>query len=167
MTGLDYSPTAIDLSQNMYKAVTNLNFVQGDAEDLPFKNNTFDSVINVESSHCYGNMASFVKEVARVLKPGGYFSWVDLRGENMLSDLETAFQLPNLKLIREELITDNVVQALDQIHELKVDAIHKNVPKWIQPAFKDFAGVRDSKNYNAFKEGTAVYLAKVYHKISA
>ena len=70
MTGSDFTPTAISLSQKVHCGIPNLTFVQGDAEKLPFEDHMFDTVINVESSHCYGNMDAFVKEVARVLKPG-------------------------------------------------------------------------------------------------
>jgi len=41
-----------------------------------------------------------------------------------------------------------------------------HVPKFLQPAFRDFSGVKNSKIYNAFKDGSAVYLAKGYQKIS-
>jgi len=78
MTGLDYSENAVGLANQFFNE-DNLDYVQGDAESLPFEAETFDAVINVESSHCYGSMESFVGEVKRVLKPGGIFSWVDLR----------------------------------------------------------------------------------------
>ena len=84
MTGLDYSSKAVKLSNEIHVNVSNLSFIQGDAEKLPFENDSFDAVINVESSHCYGNMNQFVNEVVRVLKPGGYFSWVDLRASSMI-----------------------------------------------------------------------------------
>ena len=164
MTGLDFSPTAISLSQKMHGDIPNLTFVHGDAEKLPFEDHNFDVVINVESSHCYGNMDAFVKEVSRVLKPGGYFSWVDLRGTDMIQALEVALSHPQLQLVRNEIITENVIQALDEIHERKIDLIREYIPKWIQPAFKDFAGVKNSKIYNAFKDGSAIYLAKAYQK---
>ena len=166
MIGLDYSTKAVKLSINLHKEVHNLQFVKGDAESLPFDDKSFDAVINVESSHCYGNMAAFVKEASRVLKPGGYLSWVDLRGEEMLSDTESAFNIPELNCIYEETITPQVLQALDDIHERKMEMIDLHVPKFLQPAFRDFSGVRNSKIYNAFKDGSAVYLAKGYQKIS-
>ena len=84
MTGLDYSSSAIKLSNKIHSNVSNLHFIKGDAENLPFDDNTFDAVINVESSHCYGNMKKFLNEVYRVLKKGGHFTWVDLRGKDMV-----------------------------------------------------------------------------------
>ena len=164
MTGLDYSRSAIELSNKIHNNVSNLKFIQGDAENLPFDDNTFDTVINVESSHCYGNMKSFLNEVCRVLKKGGHFSWVDLRGNEMIKDTESAFEELDLKCIYEQTITLEVIEALDGIHERKMEMINLHVPKFLQPSFKDFAGVKNSKIYNAFNDGSAVYLAKAFQK---
>ena len=166
MIGLDYSQSAIELSRRLHKDVPNLQFIQGDAESLPFEDHTFDVVINVESSHCYGNVDAFIKEVSRVLKPGGYFSWVDLRSKEMFAETESAFNIHDFSPIHSETITKEVVQALDEIHERKMTMIADNVPKVFQTAFRDFAGVKDSKIYNAFQEGNAVYLAKAFQKVT-
>jgi ubiquinone/menaquinone biosynthesis C-methylase UbiE len=45
--------------------------VQGDAQNLPFPDQSFDAVINVEASHIYPEFERFVGEVARVLPPEG------------------------------------------------------------------------------------------------
>ena len=148
----------------IHNNITNLKFVKGDAEKLPFDDNTFDAVINVESSHCYGNMKSFLKEVYRVLKKGGHFSWVDLRGKDMIKNTESAFEELDMKFIHEQTITSEVIEGLDGIHERKIEMIKLHVPKLLQPAFKDFAGVKNSKIYNAFNDGSAVYLAKAFQK---
>ena len=50
--GLDYSASAVALSNRLHKNVNNLSFIRGDAENLPFEDESFDVVINVESSHC-------------------------------------------------------------------------------------------------------------------
>ena len=164
ITGLDYSASAIKLSKKLHGNISNINFVKGDAESLPFDDNSFDAVINVESSHCYGNMESFVGEVYRVLKKGGHFSWADLRGKEMVKDTESVFDNSQLNCIHESVITPQVIDALDEVHEQKMGMIKNHVPKILQTAFKDFAGAKDSKIYNAFKNGGAVYLAKSFKK---
>lgn len=59
--------------------VDGLSYVQADAENLPFGDESFDAIINVESSHCYPHIDSFLSEVSRVLAPGGCFGIVDFR----------------------------------------------------------------------------------------
>ena len=57
------------------KLTKKLNFYRGESEKLnevqEIHEESVDVVINVESSHCYGNFKEFVKQVDRVLKPGG------------------------------------------------------------------------------------------------
>jgi len=59
--------------------VDGLRYVQADAENLPFDDASFDAILNVESSHCYPSIDSFLSEVRRVLAPGGCFGIVDFR----------------------------------------------------------------------------------------
>ena len=131
---------------------------------MPFKDNTFDAVINIESSHCYGNMKRFLSEVSRVIKPGGYFGWADLRAKDMVEETEFAFEKSNLTCIHNNTITQEVLDALDDIHDVKMTMITNHVPKFLQSAFTDFAGAKNSKIYNSFKSGNAVYLSKVLKK---
>jgi hypothetical protein len=52
----------------------------------------FNPVINIESAHCYWSMDTFLPQVGRVLRPGGGFSFADLRsvaGANMLENSST------------------------------------------------------------------------------
>lgn len=162
--GLDYSQSATKLSNKLHKEIPNLDFVNGDAENLPFDNDTFDAVINVESSHCYGNMTSFVNEVYRVLKTGGKFGWTDFRGKDMIKETEGIFEQSKFNCIQKKTITPQVLNALDSIHVQKIDMIKNHVPQFLQKAFKDFAGVKDSQIYNAFKNGNAEYLFKTLKK---
>ena len=79
MLGIDYSDNAVDFSSKAHNT-PGLSFRQGDAEALPCEAGSFDAILNVESSHCYGSMDRFLNEVFRVLKPGGYFLWADMLG---------------------------------------------------------------------------------------
>ena len=62
------------------------------------------------------------------------------------------------------MITPQVLNALDLIHDRKMKMIDDNVPHFVQPAFRDFAGVKDSKIYSAFSDGSAVYLSYILQK---
>jgi ubiquinone/menaquinone biosynthesis C-methylase UbiE len=61
------------LSQN----VNNAEFIQADAENLPFASASFDRVTCRIAPHHFPNVERFVQEVARVLKPGGLFLLID------------------------------------------------------------------------------------------
>ncbi|MEH7546549.1 class I SAM-dependent methyltransferase [Neobacillus vireti] len=74
--------TAVDLTQEMLTAAEkfvigngnqNVEFIKGDAESLPFSNDSFDVVTCRIAPHHFPNINEFIKEVFRVLKQGGQF----------------------------------------------------------------------------------------------
>jgi arsenite methyltransferase len=80
VTGIDMTePMIAKARANCSKLkYTNVEFVSGDIEDMPFKNDTFDIVI----SNCVLNLVpekiKAFSEVYRVLKPGGMFCVSDV-----------------------------------------------------------------------------------------
>jgi len=90
--GLDKSKKCTKFCNAFYKG-TYPFFVTGDAEHLCFDNNSFDVIINVESSRCYRNMDCFLFEAYRVLRPSGYFLFGDMRtkdkGDILMEQLRT------------------------------------------------------------------------------
>jgi ubiquinone/menaquinone biosynthesis C-methylase UbiE len=73
---------AVDLTAEMLAAAEsfiienghqNVEFVQGDAEQLPFTEESFDIVTCRIAPHHFPNVDTFIREVYRVLKPGGQF----------------------------------------------------------------------------------------------
>lgn len=154
--GVDIAKNAVDLCNQFY-SIPSLRFVEGAAEKLPFANESFDVVYNVESSHCYGNMQGFIAEVTRVLKPGGIFAWADLRTQALMETDDKLFMHSSLALLNKENITSNVLSALDQISNRKKELIQRNVPYLLRPLLSEFTGVRESKIYRGFQEGKMVY----------
>jgi ubiquinone/menaquinone biosynthesis C-methylase UbiE len=74
--------TAVDLTEEMLFAAEkfisgnghqNVNFVKGDAENLPFPSEAFDIVTCRIAPHHFPNVVTFIKEVHRVLKADGQF----------------------------------------------------------------------------------------------
>lgn len=72
VTGVDYSQDAIEYSKKLYKS-KNLNFIQADAQALPFEDSSVEVVVSLETIEHLNNPEKFVKEVKRVLKPDGVF----------------------------------------------------------------------------------------------
>ena len=59
------------------QGLTNATFAEGNAEVLPFSEADFDLVTCRIAPHHFLSVATFVQEVARVLKPGGRFVLAD------------------------------------------------------------------------------------------
>ena len=75
--------TAVDITPAMMQSanlqgITNINFQQGAAEDLPFPNDTFDVVATRFSLHHFLQPSVAVREMRRVCRPGGRVFIIDL-----------------------------------------------------------------------------------------
>jgi ubiquinone/menaquinone biosynthesis C-methylase UbiE len=115
-----------------------LSFVTGDSEFLPFEDSSFDVVVNVESSHCYGSLDAFLMQVKRVLRKDGHFLYVDLRADILYKQLHCS----GMTLIKETTITPNVLEVLNFDNERKMVLIQQSMHSLLLSAFQEFAGVR-------------------------
>ncbi len=157
MTAVDYSPQAVAYCQKRH-SVSNLAFEVGDAEALPFADGSFDAVVNVESSHCYGSMATFVSEVTRVLRPGGFFLFADLREVAEMPKLQALIAAQKgLEIIEQEDITAMVLAALRGDEQRKRAMIDDLVPANQRALFDEFAGLEGSKIMNGLESRSIVY----------
>ncbi|KRE15802.1 hypothetical protein ASE63_16370 [Bosea sp. Root381] len=162
ITGLDYSPATVRLARRLNRDVSGLSFEAGDAERLPFANGSIDVVVNIESSHCYGDVAAFAAEVARVLAPGGWFTFADMRGRESLPELNRQLAASGLLLRRESDLSPGVVAALDAADRRKRERIEK---AWLLRRFmSEFAGMKGSILYSELASGGVVYVARRYQK---
>lgn len=91
---------ALDLTQEMLEAAkkyvadqghSNVQFTQGDAEHLPFKDETFDLVTCRIAPHHFPNIERFISEALRVLKPNGQL----LLDDNVAPELDLYDQFYN------------------------------------------------------------------------
>ncbi len=86
------SAVGLDLSEQMITKATfnnqfpvRIKFKQGNAESLPFDNNTFDGVFNTISFLHYPNPQQVFNEISRILKKGGYFYLADFNYNDILN----------------------------------------------------------------------------------
>lgn len=73
-TGLDYSPDSVKLAiETNREAVDNgtVTFIQGEVRHMPFEDASFDKIFGVNIIYFFDNPMDEMKEIKRVLKPGG------------------------------------------------------------------------------------------------
>jgi len=74
ITGIDFSDAAVDVAlAKLSRHAFNLRFLVDDAESLNFPSAVFDHVISCECLEHIPHPEKMVREMARVLKPGGKF----------------------------------------------------------------------------------------------
>jgi ubiquinone/menaquinone biosynthesis C-methylase UbiE len=76
---LDEGNIKIANSEKERKNLNDIYFYVSDAQNIPvIEDQSIDVVINIESAFHYPDKALFLKEIFRVLKPGGYFLIADI-----------------------------------------------------------------------------------------
>jgi len=165
LVGIDVSHEVVALCRSRH-AVPGLSFEVGDAEHLNFADASFDAVLNIESSHCYGDRDAFLAEVRRVLRPGGYFLYADFRPRAELQSWRDQLLASGLRPVIEQDITQGVVAALDADDQAKRDLIRTLVARPLLRMFSQFAALRGTFRYDQLRSGALIYRAFVLQKDS-
>lgn len=110
ITCLDMTTAMLAIGKNEAEkqGLCNIDFVQGDAERLPFSDNSFDIVISRLAFHHFPNSKRCFSEMARVLKAGGKLVVIDMEAaeealRNTEDEIETLRDPSHMRnLSREE-----------------------------------------------------------------
>ena len=155
MVGIDFSQPALMLGGKSQR--DSVFFITAEAEHLPIADHRFDVVINIESSHCYGSLETFFREVRRVLRPQGYFLYADFCEAGRFAARRELIHKSGLVVLREDDITPNVVAALDKDQDRRRALIEKYVGPSLRGSFYEFAGVPQSQIYREFQTRRKIY----------
>jgi SAM-dependent methyltransferase len=153
----------VDLSQENIKlareraARDGLTFTIGNAERLELTAASFDVVINIEASHLYESRGRFFAEVARVLKPGGYFCYTDgcWADDDCTDDLLDA----GFELLERLEITSNVLHALRKDNARRTALFDAMKNRDLREEYKHWGGVVGYRAYNRFEAGQTRYFS--------
>ena len=117
VTGIDISDEMIRVARESSQSQTNVDFEIASAEQLPFSDHEFTHAFSMESLYYYRNIPKALKEIHRVLKPGGLFvAVVDLYWEN-----EATHQWIDTLNVPVELL------SVEDYHSLFIDAGFVNI----------------------------------------
>jgi len=84
--GIDFTPAMIERARqnNEVRGFNNVEFRQGDIEKMPVTANTADVIVSNCVLNLVPNKNGVIKDIYRVLKPGGHFSISDIVLEGQL-----------------------------------------------------------------------------------
>lgn len=155
-TGLDLNPVGIRFCRARHP-LPGLRFVQGNAQNLPWPEASFDAVLNVEASHCYPDFPAFLAEAARVLRPGGHLLYADFRFSDQWQDWQAALAAAPLQVVSEADISEAVRRGMEGNAERSLDLVNRRLPGFLQPLGRDFAGIPGARVHAALKDGELSY----------
>jgi ubiquinone/menaquinone biosynthesis C-methylase UbiE len=161
-TGLDYNPDGVAFAQKRHD-LPGLDFVQGNAESLPFPDESFDAVVSVEASHAYPHFDRFLSGLARVLRPGGHFLYADFRGFLEYDDWDAALANLPMRMVSKREINTEVLRGMDHNSPRYLGLVARHVPKFLQSFGRVFAGAPGTVMYRELQRGRLSY--RMYHFI--
>ena len=100
MSGIDSSFRAVDFSYRLNEEAIregHISVYEGAADVLPFNGNKFDFILAEETFYFWKDPAACLKEVFRVLKPGGAFLLLQSKGGSPLHQVYEKL-IPGMKV---------------------------------------------------------------------
>jgi SAM-dependent methyltransferase len=113
VVGIDMSAEAIAFCSKTHGSPS-AEFKVGDALNIPLADESCDAVLNIESSHSYGNLPKFLKEVRRICRPGGWFLHTDFLSPEDWDQVRTRLKALGFTAVNDRDITANVLASRDQ-----------------------------------------------------
>jgi len=161
-TGLDYNADGVAFANRRHN-LPGVEFVHGNAESMPFPDESFDVVINVEAAHSYPHFDRFLPEVVRVLRPGGHFLYADFRGYLEYDGWDAALAAMPLRQVSKREINNEVLRSMDNNSEKYLELVSRHVPKFLQSFGRVFSGAPGTLAYRELQRGKLSY--RMYHFI--
>lgn len=78
VTGIDFSKNMLELAKKKAKEIKNIEFIEGDALNLPFRDNEFDACFISFGLRNLDNLEKGLQEMKRVTKEGGFVVSLDM-----------------------------------------------------------------------------------------
>jgi ubiquinone/menaquinone biosynthesis C-methylase UbiE len=155
-TGLDLNTVGIEFCRRRHN-LPGLDFIHGNAEDLPFPDQAFDAVLNVEAAINYRDVPRFFAEVRRVLRPGGHFLYADIRYADEVAAWEADLADIRMNLLSQHVINTQVMRGLENSRLL--EQVSRRLPNigFLRGIASDYAGGPDSLIYRRLRSGEASY----------
>ena len=89
--GTDYDSEQIQLANKLQPKLERLYYQVEDVIKLSFNDSSIDLVISQNVFHHIPDWEKTIKEISRVLTPGGYFNWIDLTIPKLVRNIFNPF----------------------------------------------------------------------------
>ena len=140
--GIDPGQSSIKHAQKLVKrlGISNITYTVGNAYDIPFDDNNFDFVVCNGVLHHLDHPDEALKEIYRVLKPGGLF-WLYIEGSGGLyHDLWDG--------IHASFVDTSLSEVFELLEHLRISNIHF----WMDIFFAKYYFVSYQENENRLKK---------------
>ena len=155
--GLDLNASGIEFCRRRHQ-LPGLEFVAGNAEDLPFASQSFDALINVESSGCYPHFDRFLSEVERVLRPEGTFLYTDARLSYQCDRWEADLgSVPGMRIVSGREINIEVLRGMELNSARWATVMDSLLPGFLRRVARSMGPLQGSALYRDVQTGAYSY----------
>jgi ubiquinone/menaquinone biosynthesis C-methylase UbiE len=159
--GLDYSANALRFCRRTHGHIANLAFVRGSALALPFADESFDMLLDVEASNDYDDYGVFLREVHRVLRPGGAFLCSRTRHPRKVVGIAQSIRDAGFEAEFYD-ITDHVAEACRLDNDRRRQLIRTRVPWYYRillgKELANYAAIEGSRKLESFRTRRRLYI---------
>ena len=92
---------------------------------LPFENASFDKILAVNVIYFWRDAAAVVKEIRRVLRPGGHLLYADFRGRSEFPGWDAALADTQMRQVSERVINPEVLRGLENNSQRSIELIDR------------------------------------------
>ncbi len=159
--GLDYSANALRFCRRTHGHIANLAFVRGSALALPFADESFDMVFEVEASNDFEDYGAFLREAHRVLRSGGAFLCSDSRHPRNVVGIAQSIRDAGFEAEHYD-ITDHVAEACRLDNDRRRQLIRTGVPWYCRillgKELANYAAIEGSRKLESFRTRRRLYV---------
>jgi SAM-dependent methyltransferase len=120
------------------RGLSNISYVEGDTQALPFADQSFDVVTCRHAPHHFPRVRQAVSEWARVLKPGGRLLLIDSispeddEAEAMLHEIESLRDPSHVRNYRISQWRAYLSEAGLRVSTVREESVFLDIPSWTQ-----------------------------------
>lgn len=146
VTGVEISPDFVKIEKNnAEEANVYVDFKEGNASDLPCKDDSFDFIICSAAFKNFKEPVKALREMHRVLKPGGTSLIIDMNHESTAEDIENEVRKTGMKGFDKYFVKFSFKTFLKQ-------------GAYTKEGFETLIKETPFKNYKIKKEGISLYV---------
>jgi SAM-dependent methyltransferase len=103
------------------------------------------------------HLPRFLAQLVRVLRPGGYFPYADLRPNNKIAEWEADLAEAPLRQLSQREIKAKVLHGIEKISQKSRDLVDRHLPGFLRFVGREYIGMEGTRLYRYLESGDMSY----------